>query len=137
MTQENEDVFQTMVAGKISDIRKAVAEIEQEIQQRESIDSEVLVEIQKEIMEVRNRMLEVEQFSGSVQSSHPFPRIDTLEREVVSLEGQKRFEKVSCWRDLTSLRKEIRFYMKELNDLLRKIKLVQNDVSSRGFTEEA
>ena len=136
MPQTNVDIFQTMVAGKIGDIRKAVDEIEDEIKERTDIDAVVLAEIQNEIMEVRNRMLEVEQFSGSVHGEHPFPKVDVLEREIVELEGQKRNEKVSCWRDLTALRRELRVYMKELNDLMRKAELVKNDSSGR-FAKEA
>ena len=136
MPQTNVDIFQTMVAGKIGDIRKAVDEIEDEIKERTDIDAVVLAEIQNEIMEVRNRMLEVEQFSGSAHREHPFPKVDVLEREIVELEGQKRNEKVSCWRDLTVLRRELRVYMKELNDLMRKAELVKNDSSGR-FAKEA
>ena len=136
MTPTGQDVFQVMVAEKIKDIRKAIDEIEAEIKERKDIDAKVLAEIQRDLLEVRNRMLEVEQFSGAVEGNTPFPRIDVLEKEFVELEGQKRFEEVSCWRDLTSLRKEIRFYMKELNDILRKAKLVQND-SSRRIAEKA
>lgn len=136
MPQTNVDIFQTMVAGKIGDIRKAVDEIEDEIKERTDIDAVVLAEIQNEIMEVRNRMLEVEQFSGSAHGEHPFPKVDVLEREIVELEGQKRNEKVSCWRDLTVLRRELRVYMKELNDLMRKAELVKNDSSGR-FAKEA
>ena len=135
--EAKEDVFEAMVAGKIRDIQALISQIENEIKERTDIDEKVLAEIQEEIMKVRNRLLEVEQFSGSVQSSHPFPRIDTLEKEVVALEGQKRFENVAFWRDLTSLRRELRIYMKELNDLIRKAKLVQNNVSGRGFAEKA
>jgi septal ring factor EnvC (AmiA/AmiB activator) len=136
MTPTGQDVFQVMVAEKIKDIRKAISEIETEVNERKDIDAKVLTEIQHDLTEVRNRMLEVEQFSGAVEGNTPFPRIDVLEKEVVELEGQKRLEKVSCWRDLTSLRKEIRFYMRELNDILRKAELVKNDRSGR-FAEKA
>jgi len=127
MTEAGKDLFEVLVTEKIKDIRKTIDEIENEINERKGIDSKVLTEIQDEILKVRNRMLEVEQFTGAVQGNHPFPRIDVLEKELVNLEGQKRFEEVSCWRDLTNLRKEIRIYLRELNDLLRKAKLVQND----------
>ena len=136
MPETKPDVFQAMVAGKISDIKRAVDEIEAEIGERTGIDAAVLAEIQNEILEVRNRMLEVEQFSGTVHGEHPFPKVDVLEREIVELEGQRRNEKVSCWRDLTALRRELRVYMKELNDLMRKAELVKNDSSGR-FAKEA
>ena len=136
MSETKLDVFQTMVAGKIGDIRSAINEIDEEIKQRKDIDSEVLEEIQGDILAVRNRMLEVEQFSGSIHGEHPFPKIDVLERELVELQGQKRNETVSCWRDLTALRREIRAYMKELNDLMRKAELVKNE-GSRGIAKEA
>ena len=131
MTATGQDVFQVMVAEKIKDIRKAISEIEAEVNERKDIDAKVQAEIQHDLTEVRNRILEVEQFSGAVEGNTPFPRIDVLEKEVINLEGQKRFEEVSCWRDLTSLRKEIRFYMRELNEILRKAELVKNDSSGR------
>lgn len=132
MSETNLDVFQTMVSGKIADIRKAINEIEAEINERRDIDAAVLAEIQSEIMAVRNRMLEVEQFSGSVNGGIPLPRIDVLERAIVGLDAEKRSETVSCWRDLTALRRELRIYMKELNDMMRKAELVKND-GSRGI----
>ncbi len=129
MGEDDGGVFQDMISGRIKDIREAIDEIEGEIKQRRDIDERVLEEIRAEILKVRNRILEVEQFTGSSQSGE-LPGVDTLEREVVSLEGEKRMESVSCWRDLTSLRKELRLYMRELNDLLRKAKMVRPDAGS-------
>jgi len=135
--EAKENVFEVMISEKIADIRGLISQIENEIKERTGIDESVLTEIQEDILKVRNKILEVEQFSGSTQSGHPFPKIDTLEKEVITLEGQKRFENVAFWRDLTGLRRELRIYMSQLNDLLRKAKLVKFDVKGGRFTKEA
>jgi hypothetical protein len=127
MVQTVNDAFRDMIADKIKDIRKAIEETEKEIAERKDIDNKVQDEIQAELVRVKNRILEVEQFSGADHGDTPFPKVDSLEREMINLEGQKRNEEVSCWRDLTMLRKEIRIYMRELDDILRKAKMVQHD----------
>ncbi len=131
METDKGDVFEVLITEKIKDIQGLIFQIESEIKERTGIDEKVLNEIQDEIMKVRNKIIEIEQFSNSSQSGHPFPKIDTLEREVISLEGQKRMEDVAFWRDLTALRRELRIYTKELLDLIRKAKLVKADANNR------
>ena len=77
MNDSEGDVFQEMVFGKISDIREAIDEIEHEIRNREDIDEKNLKEVEDEILQIRNRILEIQQLTGHNASA--FPALETLE----------------------------------------------------------
>ena len=85
MSDSDGDVFHAMVEGKIHDIKTAIDEIEAEIKERRDIDEQTLGEIQDEILQIRNRILEVEQISGSQQKGSAFPFLEELEKEVLNL----------------------------------------------------
>jgi len=127
MEDVNEDIFSAIVLGKINDIKKGIDEIEAEIKERRDIDQKSLFDIQNEILEVKNRILEVEQITGSKSNASPI--VEEMQKEILTLDAEKRHEAVDLWRDLTALRREIRLYMKELNDLLRRANIIKNERS--------
>lgn len=131
MEDVNEDIFSAIVLGKISDIKKGIDEIEAEIKERRDIDEKTLFDIQNDILQVRNRILEVEAITGS--KSNVSPIVEEMQKEILTLDAEKRHETVALWRDMTALRREIRLYMKELNDLARRAALIKNERSRNAF----
>ena len=82
-----------------------------------------LHKIDYESCQMKTRLYEVDQRRRGGDPQAEKIRVQ-IEREMTSLEREKRFEEVACWRDTTRLRGDLREAMRELGQEERKSALL-------------
>jgi DNA mismatch repair ATPase MutS len=102
---------------KILSLKKAILELNELIEERKALSNDLIKEAEKLKIEINNYLLE--------NQNNFTPNIDTrdLSREKNDLRYKKMEiselqlnEKVNCWKDISSLKKEKRIYERELNE---------------------
>ena len=89
--------------------------IKKEIEERKKIDQKVKEVIEKEILEVDNKILETKPAGTFLNLSPDVLReVVTLDKEKLGLSKEERDEEKDCWKDVQHLKEEERTVEKEL-----------------------
>jgi len=102
----------------------SVEDILGRISEREHIRRENIYQVDYESCQMRTRLYQLDHWRRGFD-----PQVERIqvqiEREMSSLEREKRFEEVACWRDVTRLSGELREALRELSLEERKAALVE------------
>lgn len=110
---------------KAATIEAEIRKINQDMEIRKKIHKECQCKIKKDRKEIERWLKEISLYSPGTRHSIDLRRQD-LERTLISLSKEQRFTKLNLWRDLVSLRRELRELTLELSALKRIAELVEN-----------
>lgn len=106
-------------------LSKSVEDILGLIYEREEIKYDNLQKTDYDSCQLKTRLFEIDSWRAGIN-----PQLDKtrgqIDRELMTLEREKRFENVACWRDTTRLKGELREALREFNQEKRKEGLLRN-----------
>jgi hypothetical protein len=114
-------------------LREEINKINNEMEVRKKIYDKFLEDIGKDLKEVRRLLHEISLYSPGVKHSIDLRRID-LERELLGLSREVRISRLSLWKDLVFLRRELREIIFEYQALKRMAELVENGGFNNGVS---
>lgn len=108
---------------KIESLKKVIAEIKELIESREELSRNIYNEGERLKTEITNYILEEDTLnSGDPEDTREKNDLRTKKVEVSELQLN---EKVSCWKDVALLKKELREYEKELAEKEARMKMFE------------
>lgn len=122
------DALDRFLGGKRQFAAKSVEEILSIIYDRERIRYDQSRRIDYESTKVNERLMEIGPWRTGLN-----PQIDKtrgqLQREILTLERERRMEEVACWRDITRLKGDLREALRVFDQEKRKEHLITHDGS--------
>lgn len=112
-------------SDKAATIRSEIEKIERDTDIRRRIHREFQCLIKKDKKEIERWLQEMSLYSPGIKHSIDQRRL-SLELELIGLGKEKRISKLSLWKDLVFLRRELRELTFELQALRRIAELVEN-----------
>lgn len=106
-------------------LKEEIEKINQDMEIRKKIQRKSQEDICKDVKEVRRLLHELSLYSPGTKHSIDVRRLD-LERELIGLGKEKRLAKLSLWKDIVFLRRELREIVFEYQALKRMGELVEN-----------
>ena len=118
-----QDPLARFLSGKRRLLNKTIEDIVTLIEEREKIRDRNIYQIDKDICEVHTRMLNLprERYIVNPDTEKMY---HTLQQQVMRSYGEQRAEEISCWRDVTRLKSDLREPVKELEQEKRKQSLL-------------
>lgn len=123
MSENNHNFW---LEDKITLLNQFIDQITTDIKSRRSLNKMFLKNLNQEIREVEFQLKEIKNWQLGQNASIEQRRIH-LEKELTQLKRQKREWLTQSWRDIQSLRKELRQYQGELRSLERIMLAYQNN----------
>lgn len=116
---------QTIELGKekLESIKESIAEIEELIVNREELSKEIYDEGEKLKTEINNYLMEKKVHQDPNDMIDPKEKVELRKKKIEISELQLN-EKVSCWKDVALLKKELREKKRELNDKLGRLEAI-------------
>jgi hypothetical protein len=108
------------LAKKLRIIAASIHQILREIQQRERLSEQTIREIDEQLCQQKSLLHEVAPHGSSPFTLGDPRRRSTLERDLAALEQEKRREHLSAWKDVSSLKRELRELIREYQEEQRR-----------------
>jgi hypothetical protein len=112
-------------SDKAKVLKEEIEKINQDMAAREKIHKEAEACMQKDAKEVSRLLHDISLYSPGTSHSIDMRRMD-LERELLLLNKELRIGKISLWKDIVFLRRELREIIFEYQALKRMAELVEN-----------
>jgi len=118
-----QDPLGKILSGKREFLNKSIEEIITLIKEREQLRDRNIYKIDIDICKINTVMLNLpgQRYSIDVDTD---TINDTLQKQVMTLNKEKRAEEVACWRDITRLKSDLKDSLKELAQEKRKQSLL-------------
>ena len=126
----NRDPLAKFLFGKRKFLNKSLDDILNRIKEREKIKDRNTWEIDQEICQIHTSMLNHPKNRYAIDMSL-LKSYNALQQHVNALDHAKRAEEISCWRDVTRLKNDLRESIKELEQEKRKQSLLLGDINGR------
>ena len=107
-----DDPIANLFSDKKRFLEQSVGDTLETIYDRDTLMQNALDDIERQECKARERLFEVEDWHSGVSTSIDKLRSE-VRKEVASLKQQKRDERVSCWRDVTRTKTDLRELMGE------------------------
>ena len=124
------DPLEKFISGKRKSLNKSLDDILNLIKEREKIKDKNALEIDQEICQIHTSMLSHPKNKYAIDMSL-LKSYSTFQQQVNALDHAKRAEEISCWRDVTRLKSDLRDSIKELEQEKRKQSLLLGDKNDR------
>ncbi len=117
---------------KTESLKKLVLEINALISERQVLSNEIFAEAEKIKTEINNFLFENEAVKPSEIERDSIREKGDLRHKKIEISELQLNEKISCWKDIALLKKELRLYEKELSeresrmDMLNKLMAEEN-----------
>lgn len=124
-TQEEADI-KKVGAEKIDSLKKIVEEIKEMIEGREKLSKEIFNEGEKIKTEINNFIMENDRMTfGSPQDQRDVVREkNDLRHKKIEISELQLNERVTCWKDIALLKRELREYERELDERQNRIEAI-------------
>jgi predicted component of type VI protein secretion system len=106
---EVEYVFKDLQDQRLGSIKEVMDDITQLIDERKKLRDEIFNDLDNLILKINNFLTEQK------DQLKPEEIVD-IKRKIVEIEEAKAQEKLNAWRDISSLKKELREHLKEFKD---------------------
>ena len=121
------DPIEAMLSGRARIIEASIGQVLKEIADRETLATKLIEDIDREMCILKGFLYEVAPHGSSPLTVGDPRRRAALEKEIATLEAEKRREEGSCWKDVASLRKEMRELVREFLEEKRKQQVMLSD----------
>ncbi len=124
------DSLQNVGKEKISSLKNSVTEIEYLIGQREALSKSLSDEVEKIKMDIENFLLK-----NVAVDSEDFKERSGLRQKQIEVSELQLNERVTCWKDVALLKKELRECKKELSEKEERMNMfgkILNDSEMKG-----
>lgn len=121
-----QDPLDAFVSGKLRIIEHAIQQITDEIQKRELLQDVMIDAIDNQMCELKTALMAVAPWGDAPSTIGDPRRRASLEKEIASLDAEKRRETTAAWKDIAGLKKELREVFREYLEERRKQQAMQN-----------
>lgn len=112
-----EDFAKDLGKEKTESLKKLIKEINELISSRQNLSNEIFAEAEKMKTEINNFLLENEASNLSdIDKRNTIKEKGDLRHKKIEISELQLNEKISCWKDIAILKKELRIYEKELSE---------------------
>lgn len=118
------DLFKEISSVKIQAIESNIKDINSLIQIRENLKKELFMDLEQAKMEI-NSVLSKVPIDATTQPAITAEHLK-LRQKLIELEESKMAEKLNCWRDVASLKKELRENMREVQEKQDNLGILDN-----------
>jgi hypothetical protein len=118
------------LSSKRKSLNKNLDDILNRIKEREKIKDTNTLEIDQEICQVHTSMLNHPKNMYAVDMA-TIKSFNALQQQVNTLYNAKRAEEISCWRDVTRLKNDLRDFKKILEQEKRRQSLLSGEKNGR------
>lgn len=121
-TKNSEDIVGEIFEDKLHALKTTIESILAQIEQRKKFTKNNLLSLLRGECKCDTELMQLEdklKYSGAAGPGADKAKA-TAQKELLNLERERRFEGVSCWRDLVFLRKELVNTLSEYKTALRK-----------------
>lgn len=112
-----------LMRDKFDTVRITLLDILNEINMRSILDQELMGNINDELCRLRSELFRLSQLPAGINQSMDMQR-NNLESRIASLEDELRYKGINLWRDISSLKRELRETFTRYQDLQRKLKII-------------
>ena len=117
-------------------LSEILGQIEQDIQHRRELSLRIIHDVEEHYCQVKSKVLQLKFWElGSI------PSIDArragLERQLDFLKKARRQEQVTCWQDVSNLKREFRTWFKQYRDLVQRVKLISPEWAQENERRES
>jgi hypothetical protein len=120
-TEKSGNIVEEIFGDKVQSLRATIDSILAQIEERKTLRKSNLHGILQGECKCDTELMQLEDRIGF---SNAGPGTDkaraTIQKELLNLERERRFEEVSCWRDLVFLRKELLNTLREYQTAVRR-----------------
>ena len=120
------DPLEAFTRGKILILENIIGEVLKEIEKRELLMETALDTISNQECQLKTALMAVAPWGDSPSTLGDPRRRAALEKEIASLEAEKRSEETAAWKDIAGLKKELREVFREYLEERRKQQVMQN-----------
>ncbi len=107
------DPLESLVSGKLAIIEGGLKQVAEEIEERNTLHEQLVEELDRQLC-IQTEALMQTAPHGNMPSTVGDPRRrSAIEKELASLEGDKRHEYIAVWKDIASLKRELRELSRE------------------------
>ena len=107
------DPLERFVVGKLRILEAAIEELTKEIEEREKLRDTTLHVIDRTLCEQKELLYQVAPYGSSPFTVGDSKRRCGIEKELSTLEAEKRRETTAAWKDTANLKKELRELLRE------------------------
>jgi len=114
------DPLDTFTAGKSEILEAGIQQVMEEIEVREKLHEELIEELDKQFCIQKEALMQVAPHGNSPFTVGDPRRRGSIEKELCSLDSEKRHEQVAVWKDVSSLKREFRELSREMEEEKRR-----------------
>jgi len=114
------DPLEAFVQGKLRILEAAISQVLKEIQERELLRDMTIEDINRQQCELNTALMAVAPWGDSPSTLGDPRRRASLEKEIAALVAEKRHEAIAHWKDVASLKSELRELLREYHEEKRK-----------------
>jgi len=118
LNEDSEEIFRSLSDAKLGNIKGVIDDINELIDKRQKLTSELFSDIDKTNIEINNSLLELKTIinSPNINKDELVRAQLELRKKLIELEEVKMQEKVNNWRDIALLKKELRDRVREFKE---------------------
>ena len=106
---EVEYIFKDLQDKKLGSIKEVIEDIQSLIEERKNLRDEIFEDLEKISLKINN-------FLTEKQDELKPEELVEIKRKIVEIDEAKAKEKLNAWRDISSLKKELREYLREFKE---------------------
>ena len=114
--ETSRDISNDIGKEKTESLKKLVLEINALISERQNLSNEIFAEAEKIKTEINNFLFENAAVKPSEIERDSVREKGDLRHKKIEISELQLNEKISCWKDIALLKKELRLYEKELSE---------------------
>lgn len=108
------NTWDDLLGGKACIIRKCIHQIEEEIEEREALYKRTVASLDRQYLELKEALIQTAPYGSSTVTIGDSRRRSSIEKELSTLESERRREQISVWKDISQLKAELRLLNREL-----------------------
>ena len=120
LQNRNTDLLSSFLSDKLAIIEASIRQVMSHISEREQLRDQMLAEIDLQSAAAKSLLMRISPYEGAPFTIGDPRRRSSIEKELADLEGEKRRETTSAWKDIAALQKELRELQREYLEEKRK-----------------
>ena len=118
------DTWDDLLGGKGRIIRECIQQIEEEIEEREALYKRTVASLDRQYLELKEALIQTAPYGSSTVTIGDSRRRSSLEKDLSTIESERRREEISLWKDVSRLKAELRLLNRELLEEKQREKVV-------------
>ena len=110
----DKDSLEGLLFGRLTVIEAGVKQVEEEIEVRYVLHEQLVAELDRQLCIQNTALMQVAPHGNSPITVGDPRRRSSIEKELATLEGDKRHEMIAVWKDVATLKSERRTLLQEL-----------------------